>query len=98
MTMYSAATLLAAAQEAPEWSLKSAISNGTALLALALGAVLLFIAIRAALSHSRSGDVGGTMSTAMVVLICMGIAALGTGGVALLYGQGILSLFGGIWS
>lgn len=99
MNIYStAATLLAAADEAPTWSLKSAISNGQALLVLALGAIIVFTAIRAMLSHARSGDVGGTMNTAGVVLICVGMAALGAGTLALVYGAGVLSLFSGLWS
>lgn len=91
-------TMLTTADNTPNWSLKSAISNGQALLVLALGAVIVLIAIRAMLSNARQGDVGGTMNTAGVVLICVGMAALGAGTLALVYGAGILSLFSGLWS
>jgi hypothetical protein len=73
------------------WTINGAINNLLGLGALVLSLLLVAVAVMTIKEKYRSGDMSGSMNTLGVVVIGLAIAALGVGGVALLYGASILS-------
>jgi hypothetical protein len=91
--------LLAAKEpDAPKFDLGSAITNLTALAAAAVALVFIVIGLQTAWRNRKDGDVSGSWSVLMVVLICSVIMAIGVGGFAMGYGEAFLHVFEAVTS